>query len=310
MATVPGHGGSMTTPSSTPTTAHPPVAVLGLGPMGAALARAFLAAGVETTVWNRTPSRSEALRADGARVAASATDAVAAADLVVACLRDHASTRAVLGDVPDGDFAGRTVVNLASSTPEESRSTARWAAARGLTWLNGAILAPTPLVGTAEALVLYSGDAAVLERHRPRLELLAGRSEHVGDDPGLASLLDTAMLEVFFASITAFAHAAAMTTAQGVSARDFLPRALEALSIVPGSLEGMAADIDAGTYPGDEDRVSMDLAGLRHISATSHALGLDSRLPDALRDLGVDTEARGHGDDGWSSVVEVIRKPA
>ena len=41
-----------------------------------------------------------------------------------------------------------------------------------------------------------------------------------------------------------------------------------------------------------------------------HDLGLDSRLPDALRDLGADAEARGHGDDGWWSVVEVIRKPA
>lgn len=32
------------------------VTVLGLGPMGAALASAFLAAGHPTTVWNRTPA--------------------------------------------------------------------------------------------------------------------------------------------------------------------------------------------------------------------------------------------------------------
>lgn len=33
------------------------VTVLGLGPMGRALAGAFLDAGLRTTVWNRTPGR-------------------------------------------------------------------------------------------------------------------------------------------------------------------------------------------------------------------------------------------------------------
>ncbi|MER6985206.1 NAD(P)-binding domain-containing protein, partial [Streptomyces carpinensis] len=41
---------------------HPtPVSVLGLGPMGTALASAFLAAGHPLTVWNRTPGRAGGL---------------------------------------------------------------------------------------------------------------------------------------------------------------------------------------------------------------------------------------------------------
>lgn len=36
---------------------HSAVTVLGLGPMGRALAGAFLDAGLRTTVWNRTPGR-------------------------------------------------------------------------------------------------------------------------------------------------------------------------------------------------------------------------------------------------------------
>ncbi|WP_234436505.1 NAD(P)-binding domain-containing protein, partial [Streptomyces sp. XY511] len=37
------------------------VTVLGLGPMGRSLAAAFLAAGLPTTVWNRTPGRDREL---------------------------------------------------------------------------------------------------------------------------------------------------------------------------------------------------------------------------------------------------------
>ncbi len=42
------------------------VTVLGLGPMGRALAGAFLDAGVRTTVWNRTPGRDRELTERGA----------------------------------------------------------------------------------------------------------------------------------------------------------------------------------------------------------------------------------------------------
>ena len=45
-----------------------PVAVVGLGLMGSAIAGRLLEAGVETHVWNRTPSRAEPLLAAGAPV--------------------------------------------------------------------------------------------------------------------------------------------------------------------------------------------------------------------------------------------------
>ena len=41
------------------------VSVLGLGPMGQAMVRAFLAAGVEVTVWNRSPAKVDAMVALG-----------------------------------------------------------------------------------------------------------------------------------------------------------------------------------------------------------------------------------------------------
>ncbi|MFB7152975.1 NAD(P)-binding domain-containing protein, partial [Streptomyces virginiae] len=48
------------------------VTVLGLGPMGRSLAAAFLAAGLPTTVWNRTPGRDRELVERGAVSAATA----------------------------------------------------------------------------------------------------------------------------------------------------------------------------------------------------------------------------------------------
>jgi 3-hydroxyisobutyrate dehydrogenase-like beta-hydroxyacid dehydrogenase len=288
---------------------HPsaPASVLGLGSMGSALARALLRAGVPTTVWNRSPARAEPLREQGAAVAATATEALLKADLAVLCLRDHAAAREVLDSIDPAAFAGRTVLNVASSTPQQARETAEWAASRGITYLTGAIMVPTPLVGQPEALILYSGARPVFERHVAQLRLLAGVADHVGEDPGQAALLDVAMLDIFFAGMTSFLHAAAMVTAQGMSAEAFLHYGQQIASLLPSTFAGLAADVDAGSYPGTEDNLAMELAGLEHVSDTSAELGLDSRLPDLMRDLVREAVVDGHGADGYSRVVSVLR---
>ncbi len=287
--------------------AHAAVTVIGLGPMGSALAQAFLAADVATTVWNRTRSAADKVAAGGATVAEDVASAVADARLIITCLRDQETTREVLGSVPAEAFRGRLVVVLASSTPDEARQTQRWADERGIDVLIGAIMVPTPVIGTPGALVLYSGREDLLERHRRQLEVLAPRSVFVGADPGDASVLDTGMLEIFFSGMTAFLHAAALVTSAGHTASGFVPMAIEMLDILPETFRGLAADVDAGEYPGTEDNIAMEAAALGHIVDSTEEAGLDARLPRLLHDLATRAVAEGHGADGWSRVVDLFR---
>ena len=62
------------------------VAVLGTGIMGSAMARNLVAAGLRTTVWDRSPSATAALSEAGARAAASAGEAVRDARVVITML--------------------------------------------------------------------------------------------------------------------------------------------------------------------------------------------------------------------------------
>jgi 3-hydroxyisobutyrate dehydrogenase-like beta-hydroxyacid dehydrogenase len=70
--------------------------------MGSALARALLKAGNRVTVWNRTPEKAEALAAEGALVAGTAANALAASDVSIACVTDHAATMEILSGVRTG----------------------------------------------------------------------------------------------------------------------------------------------------------------------------------------------------------------
>ncbi|MQA08698.1 MAG: NAD(P)-dependent oxidoreductase [Pseudonocardiaceae bacterium] len=281
--------------------------VVGLGPMGAAIARAFIQAGVDTTVWNRTRSKADALAADGARVAADLGSAVGHADLVVTVLRDHQTTRRFLETVPADLRQGRTFVVLASSSPAEARQTQAWAEQNGLDLLQGAIMVPEPLIGTDNGLILYCGDEKLLDRWRPVLEIAAPRSPFLGLDPGLAALHDTAMVQVFFAAMTAFLHSSAMATAQGLTAKNFLPWAEEMLAILPATFEQLAHDVDGGAYSGAEDNLLMELSALEHIHTTSVETGVDPQLPALMRDLARRALDDGHGADSWSRIVEGLR---
>ncbi|MEV4896471.1 NAD(P)-binding domain-containing protein, partial [Nonomuraea sp. NPDC055795] len=86
------------------------VTVLGLGLMGEALARAFLRAGHPTTVWNRSPGKADRLVAEGARLAGSAAEAVAASPLVVVCLTGYDAVHDLFGPL-EKILDGRVLVN-------------------------------------------------------------------------------------------------------------------------------------------------------------------------------------------------------
>ncbi|GAA3631417.1 NAD(P)-binding domain-containing protein [Microlunatus ginsengisoli] len=78
------------------TTNAPHVALLGIGTMGAGMARNILAAGLPLTVWNRSADKAAPLAELGATVAPSPGAAVAGADLVVTMLFDAESVAEVM----------------------------------------------------------------------------------------------------------------------------------------------------------------------------------------------------------------------
>ncbi|ONK09340.1 tartronate semialdehyde reductase [Streptomyces sp. MP131-18] len=176
--------------------------------MGHALAEALLARGHVTTVWNRSREKADGLVSRGARLAESAAAAVAASTVSLVCLKDYATMYRVL-DSLSGAPDGRALVHLSSGTPGEARAAADWAAERGYGYVDGAVMVPPAAVGQPDAVLLYSGPADVFDRHRETLTVL-GTPRYLGTDPGLAVLHNAALLDLMYASLNGFLHAAAL----------------------------------------------------------------------------------------------------
>src|SRR5688500_9013637 len=146
------------------------ITFLGLGIMGAAMARRLLDHGFDLTVWNRNASRAAALGAAGARIAATPADAARGADAVIAMLADDDASRAVWS----GDAGALAAMDTGAVALDSSTLTIGWmrelgarAAARGIGFLDAPVTGSKPQAEQGVLKFLVGGDAAVVERATP-----------------------------------------------------------------------------------------------------------------------------------------------
>lgn len=288
------------------TTTQHTVSFLGLGEMGAALARAALSAAHPTTVWNRSADKVTTLVDAGAHAVSTAAEAVDASDVIVVCLFDHRSVHEVLDPLADR-LAGRRLVNLTTTSPEGARELAAWAAGIGADYLDGGIMATPEMIGTPQSSILYSGSERLFEDYRALFELW-GRSEYFGDDAGMASLYDLALLSGMYVMFAGFFHGAAMVGAAGVPAKEFAVRAAEWLKTVVYVITEYAEIIDGGDYsiPGQQ---SLEFSDLSDIVNASRDQGISTELIDTVQRLIHRQIDAGHGSDGLPRVIESIKHP-
>jgi 3-hydroxyisobutyrate dehydrogenase-like beta-hydroxyacid dehydrogenase len=151
------------------------LAFIGLGKMGAGIARNLLRAGHTLAVYNRSPEKAQPLASEGARVASSPADACRDAEAVMTMVADdHALEHVVFGS--DGMAAA-----MREHCVHISHSTISTALARRLnvehTRRKQGFLS-APVFGRPEAaeakrlLVLAAGPSDLVERCRPLLDAI------------------------------------------------------------------------------------------------------------------------------------------
>ncbi|MFF2847897.1 NAD(P)-dependent oxidoreductase [Streptomyces sp. NPDC058001] len=289
------------------TSATRSVSLLGLGDMGAAFARAWLAAGYSVTVWNRTASRADALVAEGATRAVSAADAVAANTLVVTCLLDDASVGEALEST---DLTGKDLVDITTGTPTQARARATWAQARGARFLSGGIMAVPPMVGQPEAggYVFYSGSSELFEARHEALAVPVG-TRFVGTDAGHAALLDVALLSAMYGTFAGITHAFALVRDEdGIELKEFTPLLAGWLAAMLGAGLQMSGQPDSGDDTSDGgSSLAMQVAGIKTFVGTARDQGVSPELLTPYFDLMRRQLDSRHGTEGAKDLVDLLR---
>ena len=238
--------------------------MIGLGAMGSALASALVRAGHPTTVWNRTPRTVE-----GAKIASSVAEAAAASPLTLVCVAGAEVSDTLLAQA--GDLTGRTVVNFTTTTSASTRASGEIVTRQGGEYVDGAILAVPPAIGTEAALLFVSRDT-------PALSAL-GTVMAVADP----SLWDLALLSGMYGMVGGALQAFALVRAAGGTASELSGLLVAFLTEMAGDLTAMAERVDAGEHP-TQSPLAMQAAGVK-LTDVSREYGVRADLMTPIEAL-------------------------
>ena len=299
------------------TNAHPAdrprVALLGLGLMGAGMARRLLDAGFPLTVWNRTAAKATPLVEGGARLATSPRDAAEGAELVVSMVADDAASRAlwlgVDGTGEDGALAGAApgtvLIESSTVTPEWIAELAAAAERHGCALLDAPVTGSRTQAAAGALTFLVGGDAAAMARALPALTTMGVTVVHVGPT-GSGALLKLVNNFLAGAQVAALAEAIALVERAGLD-RD---KALHLLTNgAPGSpaVKTLSARMTARDYTPNFHLALMakDL-GYAVRAAERHGVRLTSAA--TARDAFQRAVDAGLGERDFSAVIEPLRE--
>jgi len=281
------------------------VSLLGTGLLGRPVALRLASTGLAVTVWNRTAEKVRLLADAGLAVAGSAAEAVAASPVSILLLADGPAVGGVLA-LPGvrESLRGRTLVQMGTIAPEESRAFAAEVAAAGGEWLEAPVLGSVPQADSGTLQVMVGGSEEQFERLSPLLTRLGRDVRRVGE-VGAAAALKLALNQLIGSLTAAFATSLAYVRAEGLPPELFMdvlrPSALYAPTFDKKLGRMLDAEYANPTFPLRLLRKDLDL-----FARAARAAGVAPLVPDAVLAVVEAAAERGHGDEDYAALAEGV----
>jgi 3-hydroxyisobutyrate dehydrogenase-like beta-hydroxyacid dehydrogenase len=287
------------------------IGFIGLGRMGAGMARNLLQAGHEVAVYNRSRDKAEPLAKEGARVADSPADACLGAEAVLTMLADDPAVEHVV-------FGEKGIASgLAKNTIHISCSTISTALARKLTSEHAARAQgylSVPVFGRPEAaeakklLVVAAGNSEWIEHCNPLFEAIGRQTFIVGAEPWQANAAKLCGNFMIASMLEAFAEAFATLRKAGVESHSFL-EIMSALFASP-VYSGYGRLIADGRFEPAGFALRLGLKDVRLVLQTAEECSAPMPFASLIHDQFVNAMAHGQAEQDWASVANVAARNA
>ncbi len=282
---------------------------IGLGNLGAHLARSLLRAGFAVIVHDLERDRAKGLIAAGAAWGSSPGEVAAEAESVITCLPSPAAVAAVV-EGADGVLAGLRPggawIDMSTNDPDEILRLAAVAGTRGIACLEAPVTGGVHKAASGEITVLVGGDPAVFEAHLPAFRAMGGKVLHIGP-------LGSASAIKVITNMLAFIHLVAVGEALMLARRGGLDLAVafEAIEASSGNSfvhETESRVILSGSY---DIGFTLDLAckdlGIAHRLGSTFGVPLE--LAGVVEQTFLRARAR-YGGNAWSPMVVKLLEDA
>jgi len=285
------------------------VAVLGTGIMGTGMTHSLLRSGLDVTVWNRHPGRAAPLAADGARVAATAAEAVADADAVITMLWDGNSVAEVMADAlptaPDGVLWVQTSTVSLHDAGDLLPSLAEGCDAR---YVDAPVLGTRQPAEDGRLTVLAAAPEALRDPVAPVFGAIGARTVWVSERPGDGTRLKLVANSWVGTIVAATAQSIAMAQGLGLDPRAFLDM-MKGGAVDAPYLHIKGEAIIAGQFA-TSFAVDGAVKDTGLIAAAMRESGTDATLMEAISAQYRKAAESGHGEEDMAAIFYAFRPEA
>jgi 2-hydroxy-3-oxopropionate reductase len=279
------------------------VGVIGLGIMGAPMARNLLRAGHAVTVHSRTPARVEALVAAGAVAGGSAAGVARAVEAVVTMLPDTPDVEAVVVG-PEGVLAGASpgllAIDMSTIAPAATRALAARAAAAGVAFLDAPVSGGEQGAIAGTLSIMVGGERAAFERAAPVFAALGRQVTYMGGS-GQGQMTKLVNQVVGAATLAAVAEGMVLAARAGLDPADVV-RAVGSGAAASWMLTEQAPRMQRRDFaPGF--MVRLQQKDLRLALAAAADLGVSLPTTALVHQLFAAVEAQAGGELGTQALV-------
>ena len=287
------------------------LAFVGLGSMGAGMAQCLRRAGFPLAVHNRTAAKTVPLAAAGARIAASAADAVGAARIVFLSLSDEQAVEQVLfGELFGHLRPGTTVIDTSTVSSDYSTAATGRLASIGVRRVEACVVGNPPMAHAGKLRIFTAGQRTDADEVRDVLGALAQEITHIGP-AGSACALKLSFNLILGNQVAALAEAVSFVERAGVD-RDLFLTALTASGFSSPTLAFRAEMVRSRRYEPAQFRSSLMEKDLRLVLGEAAAGGFELPVTACAADRFAEVVLGGDGDKDAAVVAELrtpVRQP-
>jgi len=281
-----------------------PIGFIGLGHMGAPIARNLMEMGRAIVVWNRTREKAKALLDAGAREAAGPADASTSGGVVFTMLSDDRAVEEVVG--AEGFLErlgpGGVHVSMRTISPETSRRLAERHANAGSAYVAAPVFGRPEAAAAKKLWVVCSGASAARGRAMPYLRAIGQGIYELGDDPGAANVAKLAGNFLIAAAMESMAEAFALGERNGVEANELARIFGETLFACP-IYQNYGKTIAEKKFQPAGFGLLLGLKDMNLVLSTAEKARLPMPVASLVKDRLLSAAAKGREEWDWSALA-------
>jgi 3-hydroxyisobutyrate dehydrogenase-like beta-hydroxyacid dehydrogenase len=287
------------------------VGFIGLGHMGVGMAANLLKASQNVIVYNRTPTKVEALVAQGAKAAASVADACGGDAVMTMLADDNAIERVAFGDGGVISSLPAGAIHISSSTISVALS-ARLEAAHakaGQRFVAAPVFGRPDVAAAGQLFVVAAGAPDAVEAAAPLFDAIGQKTFIVSETPKSANLVKLSGNFLIASVIEAVGEAMALIGKAGVDRRQYLDILTSTLFDAPvyKTYGGLIAD---GKFEPAGFAAPLGHKDIRLTLAAAEDLRVPMPLASLLRDRFLTLLAHGGDKLDWSAIGQLAAQDA